>query len=231
MFEFLKQKLVWIIIFILVIICFFLGCCIYNLSQNKLKCSYAEEKLEVEDEIEKEEILDDELIFVDIKGAVKTPGVYKVAKNSIVNDIVALAGGFSKNAYKNNINLSKKVIDEMVIYVYTKYEYKQKNTETLSNVAMDESVDISNYIDNGISIIDKNESLESSTDLSLNTLVNINTANKEQLLTISGIGDSKAESIIAYREEHGNFKTIEEIKNVSGIGDSLYEKIKNSITV
>ncbi len=231
MLEFLKQKLVYIIIFILVIICFFLGYCIYDLSQNNLDCSYAEEKLEVEDDLEKEEILDDELIFVDIKGAVKNPGVYEVAKNSIVNDIVNLAGGFSKNAYKNNINLSKKVTDEMVIYVYTKYEYKQKNTETLSNVATDESVDISSYIDNAISIIDKNEPLESNTDLSLNTLVNINTANKEQLLTISGIGDSKAESIIAYREEHGNFKTIEEIKNVSGIGDSLYEKIKNSITV
>ena len=64
-----------------------------------------------------------------------------------------------------------------------------------------------------------------------NKLVNINTASKEELLTITGIGDSKAEAIISYREENGDFKAIEDIKNVSGIGDSLFEKIKEFITV
>lgn len=227
MLEFLKQKSVYIIISILVIICFFLGYYVYDLSQNSLECSKEEVELDFDDEIEKEEILSDELIFVDIKGAVKKPGVYKISKNSIVNDIVSLAGGFSKNAYKNNINLSKKVTDEMVIYVYTKYEYKQKCVE---NIATDESVDISSYVDNGTSIIDNKVQKENNTDTKKD-LVNINTATKEQLLSISGIGTSKAESIIAYREEHGSFKTIEDIKNVSGIGDSLYEKIKNNITV
>ena len=63
-----------------------------------------------------------------------------------------------------------------------------------------------------------------------NKLVNINTCTKEELLTLSGIGESKANAIISYREENGGFKTIEDLLNVSGIGNSIYEKIKNYIT-
>ena len=61
--------------------------------------------------------------------------------------------------------------------------------------------------------------------------ISINTATKEELMKLDGIGESKAENIIKYREENGNFKTIEDIKNVSGIGDAAYEKIKDSITI
>ena len=68
-------------------------------------------------------------------------------------------------------------------------------------------------------------------DEPLNTLVNINTATKETLMSLKGIGESKADKIIEYRNTQGTFKTIDEIKNVSGIGDSVYEKIKDYITV
>ena len=64
-----------------------------------------------------------------------------------------------------------------------------------------------------------------------NNLININTATKEELMTLSGIGETRAESIIKYREENGNFKTIEELKSVSGIGESLFEEIKDNIKV
>ena len=65
----------------------------------------------------------------------------------------------------------------------------------------------------------------------LSDLININTASLEQLMTLSGIGESKAKSIISYREENGNFKAVEDITKVSGIGQALYEKIKDYITV
>ena len=143
----------------------------------------------------------------------------------------------TKNSYKNNINLSKKISDEMAIYVYTNYEYKTKfvnkeKTETCNT----SDIDIGECINNGNSTIVANET---STELNDNTpketektkLVNINTASKEELMTISGIGESKAKSIINYREEHGNFKDIQDIKNVSGIGDTVYAKIKDYITV
>ena len=78
---------------------------------------------------------------------------------------------------------------------------------------------------------DKDTSFESDIKQENNKLVNINSASKDELMTVSGIGESKANNIIEYRTTNGNFKSIEEIKNVSGIGDALFEKIKNSITV
>lgn len=175
--------------------------------------------------------------FVDVKGAVKNPGVYQLKENSIVNDVINLAGGFNKNSYKNNINLSKKISDEMVIYVYTTYEYKTKfankeKTETCNT----NDVNIGECINKGNSTIVSNETTNEVSDNMVNEadkiqIVNINTASKEELTTISGIGESKAKSIIDYREEHGNFKDIEDIQNVSGIGATVYAKIKDYITV
>ena len=185
-----------------------------------------------------------ENVFVEIKGAVKNPNVYSVSKNSIINDVVKLAGGLNKDAYTKNINLSRKVSNELVIYVYTKNEYKklyQDNVvkeDTKQVVCETSSYEINNCIDNGISEIiasDNNTVLESNEkEISNDTtshLVNINTATKEELLTVTGIGESKALAIIKYRSDNGAFTKLEDIKNVSGIGDSLFEKIKNSITV
>ena len=79
--------------------------------------------------------------------------------------------------------------------------------------------------------ISQNKSTNKKEDNNEITIVSINTASLEQLKTLPGIGESKANDIIKYREKEGNFKTIEDIKNVSGIGDSLFEKIKDYITV
>ena len=148
--------------------------------------------------------------YVDVKGEVKKPGVYKVTEGMIVNDVIALAGGLTKNAYTNNINLATKVSEGSVIYIYKKSEIiTTKNTTTTSSY--------------------KYEITDTTTPVS-SGLVNINTASKEQLLTVSGIGESKADAIIEYRKNNP-FKTIEDIMNVSGIGESLYAKIKEYITV
>lgn len=157
-------------------------------------------------------------VYVDIKGSVKKPGVYQVSADSIVWDIVNLSGGFTKNAYTKNINLSKKVKDEMVIYVFSKNEMLKMNENVKTDTTC--TTNIINY-DNCITT----EKKETNT-----VLVNINTASKEELMNVSGIGASKADSIIAYRIKTP-FSKIEDIMNVSGIGESLFDKIKKYITV
>lgn len=157
-------------------------------------------------------------VYVDIKGSVKKPGVYQVSEDSIVWDIVNLSGGFTKNAYTKNINLSQKVKDEMVIYVFSKNEMLKMNENVKTDTTC--TTNIINY-DNCITT----EKKETNT-----VLVNINTASKEELMNVSGIGASKADSIIAYRIKTP-FSKIEDIMNVSGIGESLFDKIKKYITV
>ena len=157
--------------------------------------------------------------YVDIKGSVKKPGVYKVKENMIVNDLIKLAGGLSKNAYTKNINLAAKLTDGMVVYVYSKNEV----TTTTNKVEI---------ITNSPSVEYSNETIPSTSSNSSNqsSLVNINIATKEQLMTVSGIGESKAIAIIDYRKTN-KFNKIEDIMNVSGIGESLFAKIKSYITV
>ena len=150
--------------------------------------------------------------YVDIKGCVVNPGVYLVNENNIVKDVIDMAGGLTKNAYTNNINLSLHVSSEMVIIVNSK---KDMTTST-ANVSVPNDAQI------------KEEKKSNKT--TSNGLVNINTASLEELLTISGIGEGKAKSIIEYRSKE-KFNTIEDIKRVSGIGDNLFEQIKNYITV
>lgn len=185
---------------------------------------------------EKEEVKSSKKIFVDVKGSVKSPGVYEVDENDIINNVIDLAGGFSKDAYTKNINLSKKVSDELVIYVYTKNEYKKLNTnEVKTTECTSSSYNISNCVPSSNSVIvsGENDTIINNQDNgnSETKMININTATKDELLNLPGIGESKAKSIISYRTENGNFKTIEDIKNVSGIGDALFEQIKNNITI
>lgn len=157
-----------------------------------------------------------EMIFVDVKGSVKKPGVYKFEENDRVLDAIEKAGGLTKKANTDNINLSQKLVNEMVIYVYSDSEIKNgNNLIDCSTVCETNVIEINNCIENS----------------SNSDLININTATLDELLNLSGIGESKAENIIKYREENGNFKSIDEIKNISGIGDALFEKIKDKITI
>ena len=160
-------------------------------------------KVEIEDDenldTSKEEYLDDEYYYVDIKGCIKNPGVYKLIKGSRVKDVIELAGGLTSDSDTSNINLAKIIEDEMVININSVNDNSGNNYSMNSN--------------------------------NLSDLININTASLEQLMTLSGIGESKARSIISYRKENGNFNEIEDITKVSGIGQALYEKIKDYITV
>ena len=166
--------------------------------------------------------------YVDIKGAVKNPGVYKLKEKSRVIDVINASGGLLEDADTSIINLSKIIEDEMLIIIYTKEEIeKYKNNEINSTSSITQKIEENTKtIDDNNDVEIKNKNISKT-----NSKVNINTADKKTLLTITGIGESKANNIIKYRDEKGYFNSIEDIKNVSGIGDSLYEKIKKYITV
>lgn len=155
------------------------------------------------------------MFYVDLKGAVKKPGVYKVKEGTIVNELIELAGGLKKNAYTDNINLSKKLTQETVIYIYTTSEINKLNTTTTSNKV---SYDTYNINTEPTSIVNSN------------IKVNINTASINELTSLTGVGEAKALAIVAYRTQTP-FKSIEEIMNISGIGESAFAKIKDYITV
>ena len=161
-------------------------------------------------------------ITVDIKGAVNLPNVYQMKEGSRIYEIIDLAGGLKDTATTKNINLSKKVEDEMVIYIFTEQEYLEKNTCSIKN---DYKGEISEEIKEKESIItEKKEETE-------NQKISLNRATLEELLELDGIGEAKAQSIIKYRSENGLFQQIEDVMNVPGIGESLYEKIKDKISI
>lgn len=202
---------------------------IIYIRQNLDNSKYENIEIVSENNILKEETPIDQLIkySIDIKGAVKVPGVYLVDKNLTVNDVINIAGGLTKEADTSVINLAKKITDEMVIIIYTKEEVKNSNVvDTVIKVVEKECV-CPNIENDGCLNTEIEDSI---TNKENDGLVNINTATKEELLTIKGIGESKADNILKYRKENGNFKNIEDIKNVDGIGETLYEQIKIYLT-
>lgn len=183
-----------------------------------------EKEIAVKEETKKEEKPKEEKVLVDVKGEVVTPSVYELTTENTVMDAINKAGGLTKKSDTSNINLSKKLEDEMVIIVYSKTEIKN----------MKEDSKITCPPCNNACVTENDEKAklkENSQNVTTNGKVNINSADLEILQTLEGIGEAKAKAIIEYRTQNGNFKTIEDIKNVSGIGDSVYEKIKDHITV
>lgn len=165
--------------------------------------------------IETEPIEEEASLLVDVKGAVKKPGVYEVTNDTIVNDCIKLAGGLKSDADTNTINLSKKVVNEMVIYIPEKEEVKE--SPPLNDAVIDNTPII------GTGTEENNPSSDKK--------ININTATLSELQELDGIGESKAQSIIDYRNEVGLFKDINELMNVSGIGETVFAKIKDNITI
>lgn len=147
------------------------------------------------------------MITVDLKGAVKNPAIYTLPKDSRVNDVIKLSGGLIDQADTKSINLAQKLTDEMVVYVASIGEV------TTSNV-----------------VVAGEDSRKSSTSDATDK-ININTADLTQLQKLSGVGLKKAQDIINYREQNGDFKNIEDLVNVSGIGEKSIEKLKESIRV
>ncbi len=202
---------------------------IFLFRKDIFKSRKKEKKEETEVVIKKKEKQTSSEIYfkVDIKGQVNNPGIYSLKEGSRVIDVIEASGGLTENANTTVINLSKKIEDEMVIIIYSNEEVnnfaktKEVEKQVIENcIKKDE-----NSLQNDACINQSNE--QTNVD---NNLININTATQEELMTLPGIGESKAKDIITYRSENA-FTSIEDIKNVPGIGESLFAKIKENITV
>lgn len=199
-------------------------------STDNIISMVTEEKIDKTDDIE----IEKKKYMVDVKGSVKKPGVYQVDEGTIINDVIKLAGGLKSNASTKYINLSKKVSDEMVLMIYTNYEISKMNNPT-NQVCESSNLDISKCDGTSVIVSENNTSdenkIENNVSSNINNKISLNSGTKEQLMTLSGIGESKALAIIEYRTKNNGFKTLEELMNVSGIGESAYSKIKEYITL
>ena len=140
------------------------------------------------------------VIFVDIKGAVKNPGVYQMKVGDRVKDALEAAGGLTEEADSQKVNLAKRLEDQMVIVV-------PKVGEEAEEIPAGET---------------RNEATKEGK-------VNINTATVEELKTLKGVGEKKAEAIIEYRKKNGSFQTKEDLMKVRGIGKKLFESFQERI--
>lgn len=205
---------------------------IVNLFYSKDRVQVSEIKLE-QLEIETEPEVVEKTIKVDIKGNVQNPGVYEFKEGTRVIDAINTAGGLMENSNTDLINLSQQLTDEMIIIIYTNdqiNEYKNNNTKVeYVYIEVPSCPDKINdaCINKQTELSQKEEANEEES----NSKISINQANVEELTSLSGIGEKKANDIIEYRNQNGNFKTIEDLKNVNGIGDALFEKIKDYITI
>lgn len=145
-------------------------------------------------------------IYVHVCGSVKNPDVYKVKKNSRIADVIQLAGGLKEEAADSSINQASIVIDGQQIYVPSKEEFSILKDSGQQEIGTEEKVQ-------------KNRKL------------NINKASINELMTLPGIGKSKAESILAFREDNGRFTSIEDIMLISGIKENVFNKIKDLIDI
>ena len=193
--------LIGIIIFLFFIISYFTGGQ-SKLNKNNNESIFVEENDSME-VISKKEEKESTKIVVDIKGEVKKPDIYWLEEDSIIEDLINIAGGVTEEGDLSKINRAEKLNNHEVVVIPNINDEESEGETIISST-------INNNKDNKI---------------------NINTANSAELDSLSGIGPSKAEAIIKYREENGNFKTIEEIKNVTGIGEGLFEKFKENITI
>ena len=184
--------------------------------------------LEIKEEVT-EEIPKEEKIKVDIKGAVKNPGVYEINSNGRVADAIAISGGLTNDADTSILNLSKNLTDEMVIIIYTKEEVAEmlKGSTSIKYIEkecicpkIENDACIDNVIDN-----------KPDTNTSNEQKVSLNSATIDELMQLPGIGEVKAKAIIVYREENGGFKSIEELLEVNGIGESTFNKIKDQLSL
>lgn len=211
-----KQKFRILIICILVII----GICgcgrgtvEYVNSENSIDTNAVDsEKLtETEEAVDTKGSEAAKQIYVYVCGAVGIPGVYTMDEGSRICDLFQAAGGLTEEAAGDYWNQARLLVDGEMIYVPTKAEAKERTQEEWAAAG--------------------SQADSEDTDNQENKKVNINTASKEELMTLPGIGESKALAILAYREKNGGFSSIQELKEISGIKDGVFSKIEDYIVI
>ena len=164
----------------------------------------AESETEEEGAVPQEEQEPAETVYVYVCGAVNAPGVYELKKDARVFEAITLAGGMTAEAAPEAVSQARTVADGEQIYVPTVREVQMQGSGVEDIVTG--NADVSGK-------------------------VNINTAGKEELMTLTGIGEAKAQSSLDYREEHGKFGSIEDLMLIEGIKEGVFNKIKEDITI
>jgi len=209
----IKQKIGLILAALLIVILAFIW--LFSIYGNDPPKNEIKKSQESNNEIEfklgiKEK--ENKTIMVDISGEIITPGVVKLSEGSRIIDAITAAGGKTEDADLSKVNLAYILDDGVQLYIP---RYNEKLEKEI--VQTEPGVGI---IQEGINTTSKKDSK-----------VNINTANKEKLATLPGIGEGTAEKIIEYRSKTGKFKTIDEIKKIPGIGESKFKSLKDKITI
>lgn len=200
----MKKKIISIVYWILVLAVGLSACA-------REETVYLEQMQEASEETEAvtpDESKEPAFCCVYVCGAVVNPGVYTLPADARICDALEAAGGFHETAAKEAVNLAEKIQDAEQICI-----------PTVEELASEEAAGEASAV------------YESAPGIGSDGRVNLNTATKEELMTIPGIGSSKAESILAYRMEHGCFADVKDIMKIAGIKEGIFEKIKDSITV
>ena len=207
---------------IIVVLCIFLGGCnkkgeiTFEQAADEVFSEEISNQSEVGESKETErmkaggtDVETDAWIYVDVAGAVRTPGVVKLARGARVYEAIELAGGFAKDAAISAVNQASVLQDGQQLYIVTVEEQKTKQLSSSEG------------------------SLETSGEGRVADAgkVNINQASEEELMTLPGIGEAKAEAILQYRSEHGGFSDAQELLQISGIKEGVFSRIKDRITV
>lgn len=143
-------------------------------------------------------------ICVDVKGAVSRPGVYYLPKDARVKEAIDAAGGIKAEADMKQVNLAKQLQDQQVVYVPLPGEQLPGGSMGTASLA------------------ESGGSKEK---------INLNSASKADLQKIDGVGDKKADKILEYRQQHGQFKSVDELKNINGFGEKTVAKMKDQLSV
>lgn len=224
-FKYRYRKQILIVSLIIILIGGVTGLSIYKYLKSNKKEPKEEIVITKKNSLEKKKVEQIEKYKVDIKGEVINPGIYSLEKDKRVIDVIALAGGLTENADTSVINLSKKINDEMVIIVYSNEQVTDfKKTKEIEKQVQEKCIQPDENSLQNDSCIKKENTTQTG-------LININNASIEELMTLPGIGESKAKDIIKYREANNGFKSIDELTNISGIGESILVKIKENITI
>lgn len=164
-----------------------------------------------------------EMIYVDVCGAVANPGVFQLAVGSRVFQAIEAAGGYLPEAVQNCVNRAGVLTDGQQLYILTQEEMERQGLDPA------EMAGASDGQMNGSAGTGQNTGMTA--QVQQDNRININTADEAQLTTLTGIGATRAQAIIAYREENGPFAAIEDIMNVQGIKEGTFAKIKDEIVV
>lgn len=212
--RFNNKQITFIIIITLIVVTTIILYIVKAMAKNE------DENIDFEDNIigensitNNENEISEDKILVHVSGCVKSKGIVILKKGDRILDAIEAAGGETDDADLEKLNLAYELQDGEKLKVPSKNE-------------KDENEYITSDSGNNVIVNKSGNEEEEKTKM-----ININNANKEELMTLSGVGESTANKIIKYREENGKFKKIEDIKNVPGIGDVKFENIKDKIVV